>query len=139
MERKMAALNHTIVNARSKEESAEFVSRIIGLQVLPQWARFLPVQTSNGVTLDFADAKDFRTQHYAFILTDYEFDLAFERLKESGAPYYAHFDKSGAGKINHLWGGRGVYFNEPSGHFLEMITRPYGDYQDVVDDMKKGP
>jgi catechol 2,3-dioxygenase-like lactoylglutathione lyase family enzyme len=132
----MADLNHTIVNVKNKEISARFFAEIIGLQILPQWGRFLPVQMSNGVTLDFADAEDFRSQHYAFILSDEEFDAAFDRLKKTGTKFYSHFDNTDEGEINHLWGGRGVYFRDPSGHLLEMITRPYGDHTELAAGMK---
>ncbi|MFI5001810.1 MAG: VOC family protein, partial [Reyranellales bacterium] len=55
-----------------------------------------------------------------------EFDAAFARLKKSGAPYFANHDRSGSGEINHNWGGRGVYFDDPNGHWLELLTKPYG-------------
>ena len=87
---------------------------------------FRPVQTSNGVTLDFVDSKDVRTQHYAFLVDDQEFDAAFARVKKSGVAFWANHDKTGAGEINKYWGGRGFYFEDPNGHFLEVITRPYG-------------
>jgi catechol 2,3-dioxygenase-like lactoylglutathione lyase family enzyme len=76
--------------------------------------------------LDFVDSKDVRTQHYAFLVEEKEFDGAFERLKKSGAAYFANHDRSGPGEINHYWGGRGVYFDDPNGHWMELLTRPYG-------------
>jgi catechol 2,3-dioxygenase-like lactoylglutathione lyase family enzyme len=133
----MADLNHTIINVRNKEISSKFFAEIIGLEIQPQWGRFIPVQTANGVTLDFADAEDFRSQHYAFILSDEEFDAALGRLKNSGTKYYSHFDRTVEGEINTLWGGRGVYFYDPSGHLLEMITKPYGDQSELVAYMKR--
>jgi len=122
----MAALNHIIVPAKDKETSAAFLAEILGVQVQPQWGPFRPVQTSNGVTLDFVDSKDVRTQHYAFLVEEKEFDGAFERLKKSGAAFFANHDRSGPGEINHYWGGRGVYFDDPNGHWMELLTRPYG-------------
>jgi catechol 2,3-dioxygenase-like lactoylglutathione lyase family enzyme len=85
------------------------------------------VQTSNGVTLDFVTSTDVRTQHYAFLVSDAEFDASFARLKTAGITYYAGPHKTGQGEINRHWGGRGVYFEDPDGHLLEMITRPYGE------------
>jgi catechol 2,3-dioxygenase-like lactoylglutathione lyase family enzyme len=121
----MAALNHIIIPAKDKDASASFLADILGVKVQPQWGPFRPVQTSNGVTLDFVDSKDVRTQHYAFLVEEGEFDGAFERLKKSGAAYFANHDRSGPGEINHYWGGRGVYFDDPNGHWMELLTKPY--------------
>src|SRR5438876_1143321 len=74
----MAALNHIIIPAKDKEASATFLADILGVKAGPQWGPFRPVQTSNGVTLDFVDSKDVRTQHYAFLVDD-------ERAKSSVA------------------------------------------------------
>jgi catechol 2,3-dioxygenase-like lactoylglutathione lyase family enzyme len=122
----VAQLNHLIIPARDKEKSARFLAGILGLEVGQQWAHFLPVLTSNGVTLDFSDSSDFRPQHYAFLISESEFDAALRRLREAGVEFYADFDLAGLGEINHLYGGRGVYFRDPSGHLLEIITQPYG-------------
>ena len=85
------------------------------------------MQTSNGVTLDFVDSTDVRTQHYAFLVDDAEFDAGFTKLKVKGVSYFADPHQQHPGEINHHWGGRGVYFQDPSGHLLELITKPYGD------------
>jgi len=122
----MPALNHIIIPARDKDASATFLAEILGVKAQPQWGPFRPVQTSNGVTLDFVDSKDVRTQHYAFLVEDGEFDASFARLKKAGVAYYANHDKSGPGEINTHWGGRGFYFEDPNGHWLELITKPYG-------------
>ncbi|WP_422001122.1 VOC family protein [Reyranella sp.] len=122
----MAALNHIIVPARDKNASAAFLAGILGLEVGDPWGPFRPVQTSNGVTLDFVDSGDVRTQHYAFLVDDAEFDSAFGRVKKAGIAFYAGPHKEGPGEINRHWGGRGVYFEDPDGHLLELITRPYG-------------
>ncbi len=123
----MAALNHIIVPARDKDRSAQFLADILGVDPAPQWGPFRPVQTSNGVALDFVDSKDVRTQHYAFLVTDAEFDAAFGRIKKAGLAYWADPHKHEPGQINRHWGGRGVYFDDPNGHLLELITKPYGD------------
>ena len=119
-------LNHLIVYVRDRRASAEFLAGILGVKVEPLWSHFLPVRTDNGVTIDFAESENIRQQHCAFLLGEIEFDAALERLKKSGAKFYAEFDGSGVGTINRLYGGRGVYFNDPNGHVFELITRPYG-------------
>jgi len=120
-------LNHTIIHAHDREASAHFLADILGLEVGPPTGRFLPVQTSNGVTLDFAtDTEPVTGQHYAFLISDQEFDDAFARLEKTGAPYFADPRRTRPGEINHNHGGRGVYFLDPDGHSMEMLTRPYG-------------
>jgi extradiol dioxygenase family protein len=121
-------LNHTIVHARDKRESAEFLAGILGLEVGAEWGPFIPVATANGVTLDFATiaADQIRTQHYAFLISEQEFDASFERIKQAGITYYADPHGQHPGEINHNDGGRGLYFIDPSGHGMEIITRPYG-------------
>ena len=120
-------LNHTIVMARDKEASANFLTEILGL---PDGARFGPfrvVELSNGVSLDFYETQDeIESQHYAFLITEAEFDEIFTRIRERGVDYWADPGRSRPGEINHNDGGRGVYFEDPNGHLLEIITRPYG-------------
>ena len=123
----MPALNHLIVPVKDKDAAAEFLARILGIEAGPQWGPFRPVQMSNGVTLDFISTPNPCATHYAFLVDDAEFEASFGRIREAGIPYYAHPSKSGAGEINHLYGGRGVYFEDRDGHMLELITRPYGD------------
>lgn len=119
-------LNHTIVNVRDKRASVRFLTELFGLAPAKPFAHFLTVQMANGVTLDFCDA-DYQPepQHYAFLVSDAEFDAIFGRIRASGIDYWADPAKRQKGEINHHFGGRGVYFEEPSGHFLEIITRPY--------------
>jgi len=121
-------LNHTIVQATDKKISADFLANLLGLEVQPQYGPFLPVMTSNGVTLDFADAGDgpVTPQHYAFLVSEVEFDDIFGRIRGAGVTYYADPHKERPGEINHNDGGRGVYWADPDGHMLEIITRPYG-------------
>jgi catechol 2,3-dioxygenase-like lactoylglutathione lyase family enzyme len=123
----MPALNHIIVPANDKDASATFLADILGVEAGRQWGPFRPVQTSNGVTLDFVDSTDVRTQHYAFLVDDAEFDAGFTKLKAKGVSYFADPHQQHPGEINHHWGGRGVYFEDPNGHLLELITKPYGD------------
>ncbi len=119
-------LNHIIVPAKDPRTSAKFLAKILGVKVEPDWGHFVPVKTQNGVTLDFAEDDDFRPQHCAFQMSEAEFDAALARLKKLGAPFYANHRREGRGEINHLYGGRGVYFDDPNGHLFELITRPYG-------------
>jgi catechol 2,3-dioxygenase-like lactoylglutathione lyase family enzyme len=119
-------LNHIIVPAKDPEASAEFLAGILGVKVAPRWGHFVPVKTQNGVTLDFAEYEDFKPHHCAFLVSEAEFDAALARLKKSGAAIYANHRREGRGEINHLYGGRGLYFDDPDGHLLEIITRPYG-------------
>ncbi|MEW2417322.1 VOC family protein [Streptomyces sp. NPDC046866] len=126
------SLNHTIVHSRNNRESAEFLADVLGLRVGAEWGPFVPVETGNGVTLDFATAapgEPIAVQHYAFLVSEAEFDGAFAKIEAAGIPYWADPYQKHPGRINHNDGGRGVYFLDPSGHALEIITRPYG-YQE---------
>ncbi|MFF2324589.1 MULTISPECIES: VOC family protein [unclassified Streptomyces] len=121
-------LNHTIVHARDNQRSAEFLADILGLEVGAEWGPFVPVATANGVTLDFATVQEapIATQHYAFLVSEAEFDAAYTRIKDLGITYYADPHHKHPGEINHNDGGRGIYFPDPAGHAMEIITRPYG-------------
>ena len=119
--------NHTIVWVRDSEASAAFLSEILGLPAPRRWGPFLVVTTANGTNLDFMDADgEISPQHYAFLVSESEFDQIFDRVRERSLPYWADPAQSQAGEINHNDGGRGFYFEDPDGHFLEVITRPYG-------------
>ncbi|KOU59180.1 glyoxalase/bleomycin resistance protein/dioxygenase [Streptomyces sp. MMG1533] len=120
-------LNHTIVAAHDKHASARFLADILGLEVLPQYGPFIPVEIPNGVTLDYLDTTDSITpQHYAFLVSEEDFDTIFARVREAGLTYWADPYHRRAGEINHNDGGRGTYFDDPNGHNLEILTRPYG-------------
>ncbi|WP_432824992.1 VOC family protein [Dactylosporangium sp. CA-092794] len=121
-------LNHTIVAAREKETSARFLATMLGLPVRPRFGPFVPVEVSNGVTLDFMDTggEPITPQHYAFLVTEDEFDAVFGRIQRAGVAYYADPHHDHPQEINHRDGGRGVYFDDPDGHNLEILTRPYG-------------
>jgi hypothetical protein len=123
-------LNHTIVHARSNRESAEFLARLLDLEVGAAWGPFIPVSLSNGVTLDFATipAESITPQHYAFLIGDADFDAALRRIRAEGITYYADPHLEQPGEINHHHGGRGLYFLDPAGHGMEVITRPYGSH-----------
>ena len=122
-------LNHTIVGVRDRDASAAFLAHVLGLEVGTAWGPFLPVPTGNGVTLDFVTLPphvDVTPQHYAFLVPEEAFDGIFARLTATGGEYWADPARRQPGQINHNDGGRGVYFLDPAGHYLEVITRPYG-------------
>ena len=121
-------LNHTIVHSRDPRAAADFFSSLFALPAPVPFGPFLDVEVGNEVTLAFLAAGDMevQTQHYAFLVSDAEFDQIFGRIKARGMPYWADQHKGRKGEINRHYGGRGVYFEDPSGHLLEIITRPYG-------------
>jgi catechol 2,3-dioxygenase-like lactoylglutathione lyase family enzyme len=120
-------LNHMIVWCRDQKQSANFLANILGLAAPQPFGHFLAVQTSNGVTLDYSETdQDIFHQHYAFLISEKEFDQVFARITAREIAYWADPNKRRASKINQNDGGRGMYFHDPNGHFLEVITRPYG-------------
>lgn len=120
-------LNHTIVHAQDREASARFMSEVFGLPKGEPFGPFLVVRTANGVSLDYvASPPPISVQHYAFLVSEDEFDAIFGRVKDRGLAYWADPARSRPGEINRHDNGRGVYFCDPSGHFLEILTRPYG-------------
>lgn len=120
-------LNHTIVISRDKRAAATFLTELFGLPPPVPFGPFLGVQVANEVTLDFVDeAGEITAQHYAFLVDEPEFDAIFGRIRQRGLAYWADPEQLAAGQINTRDGGRGVYFEDPSGHLLEIITRPYG-------------
>ena len=123
-------LNHTIVWCRDKSASARYLTGVLGLGDARPWGPFMVVEMGNGVSLDYHDFyspdREILPQHYAFLVTENEFDEIFGRIEAGGQDYWADPGLSGKGKVNHNDGGRGVYFQDPDGHLLEIITRPYG-------------
>lgn len=119
--------NHTIIWARDSRTSAAFLADILGLPAPRKWGPFQVVTTSNGVNLDFMDrAGEITIRHLAFLVSESEFDEIFARVEQRGLAYWADPARNEAGEINRHDGGRGVYFQDPDGHLLEVITRPYG-------------
>ena len=120
-------LNHTIVLCRDQQRSAAFLTGILGLPPATSFGHFLVVEADNGVSLDFSDTSgEIAAQHYAFLVGEQEFDAAFGRIRAQDVAYWADPGRSQPGVINHHDGGRGLYFEDPDGHLLEIITRPYG-------------
>ena len=120
-------LNHTIVSARDSEGSARFMAEVLGLPEPSPFGPFWVVEAANGASLDFMQTDgEVTAQHYAFLLTEDEFDAVFSRVRNRELTYWADPGRRRPGEINHNDGGRGVYFEDPEGHLLEIITRPYG-------------
>ena len=121
-------LNHTIVNARDKQASSAFLAELLGLPAPVAFGPFLGVDVGNEVTLDFYDEEGEGTpQHYAFLVSEDEFDQIFGRIQARAVAYWADPGHRLEGEINTNDGGRGVYFDDPSRHSLEIITRPYAE------------
>ncbi|GAA1338285.1 VOC family protein [Saccharothrix algeriensis] len=120
-------LNHTIVSAHDARATADFLVEVFGFAPAVPFGPFLSVETDNEVTLDVMSVPgDITSQHYAFIVSDAEFDDIFGRVRERGLTYWADPFGREPGRINTNDGGRGVYFEDPNGHKLEIITVPYG-------------
>jgi catechol 2,3-dioxygenase-like lactoylglutathione lyase family enzyme len=123
----VAQLNHTIVWCSNKSASAQFLTELLGRPAPARFGSFDVVELDNGVSLDFADAEGpIRPQHYAFLIGEADFDAVLGRIRDRRLDHWADPMRSRPGQINHNDGGRGVYFPDPDGHLLEVITRPYG-------------
>ncbi len=120
-----AALDHTIVPSHNKVEAARFISRILGLELEEPFAHFQPVKAANGLSLDFDDRSEFDRHHYAFLVTDEEFDSILGRIKSEGVAYGSGPNQLNDGEINHHHHGRGLYFRCSDGHVWEAITHTY--------------
>jgi catechol 2,3-dioxygenase-like lactoylglutathione lyase family enzyme len=119
--------NHTIVYARDQRASAAFLAEMLGLVEPTRWGPFDVVRTANDANIDFMNTdEEIAPQHYAFLVDEKEFDEIFGRIRGRGLRYWADPAQTKEGQINQHDGGRGVYFEDPNGHLLEIITRPYG-------------
>ena len=115
-------LNHAIVPAGDKVAAAQWFAKIFGLEPGAPHGPFAPVRVSETLTLLFDNQKSFETGHYAFHVSDAEFDAIFGRVKEARLPFGSAPGRFDDGEINHWSGGRGVYFRSPDGHILELMT-----------------
>ncbi|HLH28121.1 MAG TPA: VOC family protein [Acidimicrobiales bacterium] len=124
------SLNHTIVWCRDKSASSAYLVDVLGLPDPVAFGPFLVVEMANGVSLDYHEVERagdrIEPQHYAFLVTEEEFEDAFGRIRARGQDFWADPGLRRQGEINRNDGGRGVYFRDPDGHLLELITRPYG-------------
>jgi len=120
-------LNHTIAWCTDKVKSAGFLAHVLGLPEPRRFFHFLVVDLSNDVSIDYFETTEHvALQHFAFLVSEEEFDAAFARIQVLAIEIWADPARSKPGEINHHDGGRGVYFKDPDGHLLELITRPYG-------------
>ena len=122
-----AQLNHSIVWCRDKKRSADFLAGVLGLPPPRTFMHFLIVDLANDVSLDYYETTEhLALQHFAFLVTESEFDPILERINQTVPQIWADPARTQPGEINHHFGGRGVYFADPDGHLFEVITRPYG-------------
>jgi catechol 2,3-dioxygenase-like lactoylglutathione lyase family enzyme len=122
------SFNHTIVASRDKRESAQFLAELFGLPDAQPFGHFMAVALDNGVNLDYDDipeGEEIRRQHYAFLVSDQDFDSIYDKIRSRGLQHWADPRRQMPGEINHNHGGRGVYFPDPSGHTMEILTRTY--------------
>ncbi len=120
-------LNHTIVHASDRDATATFLTEILGLPIAGEYGPFRVVELGNGVSLDVIhDPGAFQPQHYAFLVGEEEFDAILGRIQDRDLTYWADPHHHQEGRINHNDGGRGVYWEDPDRHNLEIITIPYG-------------
>jgi catechol 2,3-dioxygenase-like lactoylglutathione lyase family enzyme len=125
-----ATFNHLIIAARDRVESARFFRGIFEATDAPSWGPFTNLLLDDGVLIQFADLPveaypEIQNQHYAFLVDDALFDRAYQRLCDNGIDHWADPQMRRPGETNTEHGGRGVYFRDPAGHYLEMITQPY--------------
>lgn len=121
-------LNHTIVHARDRAETARHIAEVLGLAEPTSYGPFLVVELANGVSLDVMEDADAHPQHYAFLVTEEEFDAIHGRVVERGLTYWADPFRREPGVVNTNDGGRGLYWEDPTGHKLEILTVPYGGW-----------
>ena len=116
-------LNHTIVPSHDKEQSARWFADLMGFQYTGLNGHFAPVQVNDTLTLDWDNSDKFEGHHYAFLVSEEEFDSIFKRIQDGGVRYGSGPGSSTDGQINHRLGGRGLYFADPDGHLMEIMTR----------------
>jgi catechol 2,3-dioxygenase-like lactoylglutathione lyase family enzyme len=117
-------LNHTIVPARDKEAAARLFAQLFGLAYEAIGEHFAPVKVNDTLTFLFDDDSNFESHHYAFHVSDTEFDTIFRRVQEANLVYGSAPWSADDHKLNHWGGGKGVYFRVPDGHLLELMTVP---------------
>ncbi len=123
------AFNHTIVAAHDQQKSAQFLTELFGLPDPQPYGRFLVVEFDHGVNLDYSEVaadQPIHPQHYAFLVSEDDFDAIYAKISARGLAHWADPRHERPGEINRRDGGRAVYFRDPSGHNMEILTRPYG-------------
>ena len=122
-----AELNHTIIHCRDKMRSSAFLTEILGLPPAKAVSHFMVVELRNGVSLDYMETNGpVASQHYAFLIDEADFDPIFARIRAREIAWWADPGRTRPGEINQRDGRRGFYFDDPDGHFLEVLTRPQG-------------
>jgi catechol 2,3-dioxygenase-like lactoylglutathione lyase family enzyme len=134
-------LDHTIVHSRDPDAAAAFLTELFALPPPVPFGPFLSVKVANGVTLDYLSAgeMDVPGQHYAFLVSEEDFDAIYGRMRARSLAHWADPGCKQPDRINHHFGGRGVYFQDPSGHLMEIITRPYGNWDELLTPGRKHP
>ncbi|MEZ0366255.1 VOC family protein [Mycobacterium sp. pUA109] len=123
------SFNHTIVAAHDKRASAGFLAELFGLPDPQPFGHFMVVGLDHDASLDYAEVpadEAIRPQHYAFLVSEADFDAIYDKISSRGMPHWADPGAQRPGEINHNDGGRGLYFRDPNGHAMEILTRPYG-------------
>ncbi|MEB3033863.1 VOC family protein [[Mycobacterium] nativiensis] len=123
------SFNHTIVAAHDKQASAAFLAELFGLPEPQPFGHFAVVGLAHEASLDYAEVpedEEIRPQHYAFLVSEDDFDTIYDRISARAMPHWADPRAERPGEINRRDGGRGVYFRDPNGHAMEILTRPYG-------------
>jgi extradiol dioxygenase family protein len=121
--------NHTIIAAKDKKQSAGWLTELFSLPDPEPFGHFLAVAVANDVGLDYAEVgsgEEIRPQHYAFLVSEDDFDSIYGKIRDRGIEHWADPRRSRPGEINRNDGGRGIYFQDPAGHYMEILTRPYG-------------
>ena len=121
--------NHTIIAAKDKKQSASWLTELFSLPDPEPFGHFQAVAVANDVSLDYAEVgsgEEIRPQHYAFLVSEDDFDSIYGKIRDRGIEHWADPRRSRPGEINRNDGGRGVYFQDPAGHYMEILTRPYG-------------
>jgi extradiol dioxygenase family protein len=120
----MVSINHLIVPSHDKRKAAEFLAHILGIaDGAHELGPHSTVQISDSLLIHFDNAENFAPYHFAFHVTDGEFDEILERIKATGISYAGDPASKETGTINHRYEGRGFYFANPDGHLLEVSTR----------------
>ncbi|MGD3107714.1 VOC family protein [Streptomyces sp. YGL11-2] len=127
----MPRLDHTIVHSTDRFASARFLAGLLNAPEPKAFGPFAALKLDNGVALDYAEhvagGREFVPTHYAFLVTEDEFDGIMARIQERELAYWADPLHTKPQEINHHDGGRGVYINDPDGHNMEFLTRTYSD------------
>jgi catechol 2,3-dioxygenase-like lactoylglutathione lyase family enzyme len=121
----MITLDHTIVPSKDKETGAKFIAKLFGLAYEGTWGHFAPLQVNDKLSLDWDDRESFEPHHYAFLVSDEDFDAILGRVREEGIPYGSGPASQDDMEINHRHEGRGFYFRDQDGHSWELITHTY--------------